>query len=142
MIDQLTAGGTIDPRAQFGNAIFVGILHVRLPRDEPCQHIIAEGEIGRSRSRPDPEQRDGSDRNPEYDRAKPNLSAAMSKSVTAPLFPHSRRQASRCRVARRMSIMIVSAMRRVLGTLTGTVRHRYSCADLKQASGGSTSMLI
>ena len=55
LIEQLAAGDAVDLRAQFGDAVLIGELHLRLARDQPLQHVVVEGEIGagqRPTSRP------------------------------------------------------------------------------------------
>src|SRR5271169_4599996 len=49
LVEQLSAGGAIDLRAQLGEAVFVGELLLGLARDESSEHVVAEREIGRSR---------------------------------------------------------------------------------------------
>ena len=142
LIKQLAAGGAIDPRAQFGNAVLVGVLHIGLARDEPCQHVVAEGEVGRSRGGPDPEQRDRSHGDPEYDGSETDLPAGMRDGVAVLRFLHRGWRGARNGAAGVMSSVIVRVMLRILGILTGTVRHRHSRAVLKQVPVGSTSMLI
>jgi hypothetical protein len=50
LVEQLPAGGAIDLRAQFGEAVFVGELLLGLTRDEPSECVVAEREIGRGRA--------------------------------------------------------------------------------------------
>ena len=52
LIEQLAAGGAVDLGAQFGDAIFIGVLHLRLTGDQAGQHVVAKGEIGRRCRRP------------------------------------------------------------------------------------------
>ncbi len=47
LIKQLTARGTVDPGPQFGDAVLIGVLHLRLARDQPGQNVVAKGKIGR-----------------------------------------------------------------------------------------------
>ena len=49
LVEELAAGQAVDLRAQLGNAILVGVLHVRLAGDQPGQEIVAEGKIGGGR---------------------------------------------------------------------------------------------
>ena len=74
LVEQLPAGGAIDLRAQFGEAVFVGELLLGLTRDEPSEHVVAEREIGRGRGRPARHDNDRPDGNPERHRAEPDLS--------------------------------------------------------------------
>ena len=45
LIEQLPAGGAVDLGAQFGDAVLVGVLHLRLARDQPGQNVVAEEQI-------------------------------------------------------------------------------------------------
>ena len=47
LVEQLPAGDAIDLRAQLGDAVLVGELLLGLARDQPVEHVVAEGEIGR-----------------------------------------------------------------------------------------------
>jgi hypothetical protein len=69
LIEQLTAGRAIDARAQFSDTIFVGVLLLSLAHDETFQEIVAESEVGGCCDRPARHNHDGSDENPECDRA-------------------------------------------------------------------------
>src|SRR5262249_35858161 len=46
LVEQLAARKAVDLGAQFGDAILVAELHLRLARDQPGEHVFAEGEIG------------------------------------------------------------------------------------------------
>src|SRR5262249_59737757 len=46
LIDQLPTRKAVDLGAQLGDAILIGGLHLRLPRNEPGAHVLAEGGIG------------------------------------------------------------------------------------------------
>jgi len=81
LIEQLPAGGAIDPGAQFGDAVFVGVLHLGLARDQPGQNIVAKREIGRGRGRPDAEQDHCTDHDPERDGAESYLLTGVDESV-------------------------------------------------------------
>ena len=50
LVEQLPAGDAVDLGAQFGDAVLVGELHLRLARDQPRQHVVVECEIGRRSS--------------------------------------------------------------------------------------------
>ena len=52
LVEQLPAGDAVDLRAKFGDAVLVGELLLLLPRDQPRQHVVVEGEIGPGRKRP------------------------------------------------------------------------------------------
>ena len=58
LIEQLAAGGAIDLGAQLGDAVFIGVLHLGLTRDQPRQDVIAEREIGCRGGRPHAEHDD------------------------------------------------------------------------------------
>ncbi len=77
LIKELAAGDPVDLGAQFGNAILVGELHLGLARDQPGQHVVAEGKVGRGRNRPDRHDHEGADHDPECDRTEPNLAPGM-----------------------------------------------------------------
>jgi hypothetical protein len=70
LVEQLSAGGAIDLRAQLGEAVFVGELLLGLARDEPFEHVVAEREIGRGRDRPARHDHDRPDGNPERHRGR------------------------------------------------------------------------
>ena len=81
LVEQLPAGDAVDLRAQFGDAVLIGELHFRLAADQPRQHVLAEGEIGAGRDRPDRHHHQRADHDPEGDRADAHLSAAMREGV-------------------------------------------------------------
>ena len=81
LVEQLAAGGAVDLGAQLGDAVFIGVLHLGLARDQPGQDIVAEGEIGRGRGRPHAEHGHGADHDPEHDRTEPHLLAGMDEGV-------------------------------------------------------------
>ena len=66
-------------RAQIGDAILVGELHLRLARDQARQHVVAEGEIGGGRGRPAGHDDQGADDDPERDRPEADLAAGMAE---------------------------------------------------------------
>ncbi len=77
LVQQLAAGGAIDLRAQFGDAVFIGELLLGLARDQALEDIVAEREIGRGGDRPAGHDHDGADRDPECHRPEPDLPAGM-----------------------------------------------------------------
>src|SRR5258708_11017896 len=136
-MQQLAAGGTVDLGAQFGDAVFVGVLHLRLPRDQPCQDVIAEREIGRGRGRPCAKRYHGADGDPEQYRTDPHLLSGVGDGVTA-LRGLWMGQMYRSGAAMMMGLSVVMRMvLRGFGILTGTVRHQHSRAGRKHAPVGS-----
>ena len=81
LVEQLAAGHAIDLGAQLGDAVLVGELHVGLARDQPRQHVVAEGEIGGGGERPARHDHERADHDPEGDRAEPDLAAGMEQRV-------------------------------------------------------------
>jgi hypothetical protein len=81
LVEQLSAGGAIDLRAQLGEAVFVGELLLGLARDEPLEYVVAKREIGRGRDRPARHDHDRPDGNPERHRAEPDLSPCVGDRV-------------------------------------------------------------
>ena len=81
LIEQLAAGGAVDLGAQFGDAVFIGVLHLGLTGDQPGQDVVAEREIGRGRRRPHPEHGHRADHDPERHRAEADLLAGMHQGV-------------------------------------------------------------
>jgi hypothetical protein len=79
------AGETIDLRAQLGDAVFVAELHLRLAADQPGQHVVAEGEIGRRSDAPGRHDDQRADHDPEGDRADAHLPAGMHQGVVRAL---------------------------------------------------------
>ncbi len=142
LVEQLAAGGAIDLGAQFGNAVFVGVLHLRLACDQPGENVVAEGEISRGRSRPHSEHRHGADHDPEHHRTKPDLFAGVDKGI-APLRGRcGDRSMAGCRPASGYSAMIMRVTVGVLGIMTGTVRHRHSRAGRTSSPYGHTRGVI
>ena len=81
LVEQLPAGDAVDLGAQLGDAVLVGELLFLLPRDQPRQHVVVEGEIGAGRERPAGHDHEAADRDPEGDRAEPELAAGMGERV-------------------------------------------------------------
>ncbi|OIQ72153.1 hypothetical protein GALL_462240 [mine drainage metagenome] len=126
LIQQLAAGGAVNPRAEFRDAVFVGVLHLRLARDQPGENVVAEREIGRGRGRPHPQRRHGADDDPERDRAKPDLLAGMYQRIAASRALCGGRSMAN-RLASRLPAVVMVVM--MLGMMAGTVRrHRHSRA--------------
>ncbi len=124
LIEQLAAGGAIDLGAQLGDAVFVGVLHFGLTGDQPGQDVVAKREIGGGRRRPHAEQDDGADDDPEHHGADSDLLAGMDDGVAMTVEDGCgglRGGAPWRRPAVIMGMVVV-------GTMTGTVRHRHSRA--------------
>jgi hypothetical protein len=83
LIEQLPACRAIDAGAQFGDAILVGILHFRLPRDQARQDIVTKGKIGCRCRRPRAEQRHRTDNDPEHLGSEPHLLAGVRQRIAA-----------------------------------------------------------
>ena len=81
LVEQLTAGGAIDVRAQLSDAIFVGELLLGLARDETFEDVVAESEVGGGSGRPARHDHDRPDKNPECDRAEPDLSPRVRERI-------------------------------------------------------------
>ena len=130
LVEQLAAGGAIDFGAQFGDAVLVGVLHLGLAGDQPGQDVVAEREIGRGRRRPHAEHGHGADHDPEHHRSEPDLLAGMDQriAVLRRRGRGRRRGLARRRAASGCPAMVMWMVLRVLGIMTGTVRHRHSRA--------------
>ena len=83
LVEQLPAGDAIDLRAQFGDAVLVGELHLGLAADQPGEHVLVEGEIGSGGDRPDRHDHQRADHDPERDRADADLASAVDQCVVA-----------------------------------------------------------
>ena len=81
LIEQLPAGDAVDLAAQFGDAILIGELHLRLTADQAAEDIVLEGEIGTGAERPDAHHHQRADDDPERDRPDPDLPAVMNQGV-------------------------------------------------------------
>ena len=81
LVEQLATGGAVDAGAQFGDAVFVGVLLFGLPRDQTSEKIVAESEIGRGRDRPAGHDDDRADKDPKRDRSESNLPSGMGDGV-------------------------------------------------------------
>ena len=140
LIEQLAAGGTVDLRAQFGDAVLIGVLHLGLTGDQPRQDVVAKREIGGGRRRPHAQQDDRADNDPEHDGAEANLLAGMHDGVAVAI--------DRCRLRRvdgtagRRPAMIVRVVVVVGIMMTGTVRHRHSRAGRRSVPYGSICVPI
>jgi hypothetical protein len=121
LVEQLAAGEAVDLTAKLGDPVFVGVLHLGLPRDQAGEQIIAEGEIGCGAGGPQGHHQQAGDRKPEHDRADADLAAGVGESVAARCFGGT-------------GTRVLACAPRVLGrglaggTLarTGLVRHRRS----------------
>ena len=83
LIEQLAAGGAVDLGAQFGDAIFVTELLLRLPCNQRAQHIVTERKIGGGRNRPSGHDHDGADRDPKGHRPESDLTSGVGDGVGA-----------------------------------------------------------
>jgi len=81
LVEQLAAGGAVDFGAQFRDAIFIGVLHLGLARDQARQHIVAKGEISSGRGRPHAKRSHRADDDPERHWSKADLLAGMGDGV-------------------------------------------------------------
>ena len=83
LIEQLAAHGAVDLSAQFGDAVLIAELLLRLPRDQRSQHIVAKRQIGRRRDRPPRHDDDGADRDPKGDGTESDLASGMRDRIGA-----------------------------------------------------------
>ena len=83
LIEQLPAGDAVDLRAQFGDAVLIGELHLGLAADQAGEHVVAEGEIGAGQDRPHRHDHQGSDHDPERHRPDAHLVAGMLQRIAA-----------------------------------------------------------
>ena len=44
-LEQLPAGGFVEPRARFGETVLVSRLHFRLPREDCAHQVVVEGDV-------------------------------------------------------------------------------------------------
>jgi len=118
----LAAGQAIDLRSQLGDAVLVGVLHVRLSGDQPGEEVVAEREIGGGGDRPYRHDHEGADHGPEQDRAHAHLAAGVAQRVVGWLDG-----------AGAAAVIRVGAMAAVIRAMTvrmtRPVRHRRSRAD-------------
>ena len=128
LIEQLAAGGAVDLGAQFGDAVFIGVLHLGLTGDQPGQDVVAEREIGRGRGRPHAEHGHRADHDPEHDRPEPDLLAGVDEGIAVLPVGCGRRGMACRRAASGCLAMVMRMVLGVLGIMTGTVRHRHSRA--------------
>ena len=144
LIQQLAAGGAVHFRAQFRDAVFVGVLHFRLACDQPGENVVAEREIGRSRRRPDAERRHGPDHNPEHHGPEPDLFAGVYQGIaTLCVLGGSRSgMAGADRAAGDWSAVVVRVVLRILGMMARTIRHRHSRAGRKRVPYGQSAGVI
>ena len=128
LVEQLAAGGAIDLGAQFGDAVFIGVLHLGLAGDQPGQNVVAEREIGRGRGRPHAEHGHRADHDPERHRAEPDLLAGVDDGVAVLRCLAAAAGMARRRAAGGCPAVVMRMMLGILGMMTGTVRHRHSRA--------------
>ena len=81
LVEQLAAHDAVDLRAQFGDAILIGKLHLGLPADQPREDIVAKCEIGAGRDGPDGHDDKRADHDPERDRPYADLMSGMRERV-------------------------------------------------------------
>ena len=84
LVEQLAARKAVDLGAQFGDAILVAELHLRLARDQPGEHVLAEGEIGGGADGPQRHDHQRADNDPEGDRPEAHLTAGMDEAQARP----------------------------------------------------------
>ena len=144
LIEQLAAGGAIDLSAQFGDAVLIAELLLRLARDQRAQHVVAKGEVGRRRDRPAGHDHDGADRDPECDRPEPHLAPGMRNRIDAcrrlAYFAQSRLMA-RAAVARSVSGMLRRVRRGMLGGSVARNASRILARDLSLLRPATTETL-
>src|SRR5262249_53624888 len=88
LVEQLAARKAVDPGAQLGDAILVGESHLRLARDQPGEHVLAEGEIGGGADGPHRHDHQRADRDPEGDRPDTQLASGMDEPPARPPRRH------------------------------------------------------
>ena len=79
LIEQLAARELVDLAAQIGDAILVGVLHLRLAREQAGQHVVAEREIGGGNGRPSGHHDQRADDGPERHRSDADLPSAVTQ---------------------------------------------------------------
>src|SRR5262249_28938336 len=84
LVEQLAARKAVDLGAQFGDAILVAELHLRLARDQPGEHVLAEGEIGGGGDGPTRHDHQRADHDPKGDRSDAQLAAGMDEAQARP----------------------------------------------------------
>ena len=108
LVQQLATGDAIDLGAQLGDAILVAELHVRLPRDQSREHVLAKGEVGGGRDAPDRHDHQRADHDPERDRSERATAVRHARRIVR--RPTSCRRA--VRTAGMVALMIVVILRR------------------------------
>ena len=81
LVEQLAAHDAIDLRAQFGDAVLIGKLHLGLPSDQAGEDIVAKREIAAGRDRPGPHHHKRANHDPECDRSDANLVSGVRERV-------------------------------------------------------------
>src|ERR1700687_797656 len=143
LIDPVTATSGMAPSAVARDSS-AGWPRMRRARGQPRQNVVAKGEIGRGRRRPHAEHGHGADHDPEHDGSKPDLFAGMDQRV-AILRRRGRRSGSglaRHRTTGGCPSMVMGMVVRVLGIMTGTVRHQHSRAGRRSVPYGLIRGLI
>src|SRR5262245_20268287 len=84
LVEQLAARKAVDLGAQLGDAILIAELHLRLARDQPGEHVLAEGEIGGGADGPQRHDHQRADNDPEGDRPEAHLAAGMDEAQARP----------------------------------------------------------
>ena len=82
LIEQLPTRGAIEPGAQFGDAVFVGVLLLGLSGEQAAKHVVAECKISGGGQRPTGHDHHGADSNPERDRSESNLPSRVGNRIT------------------------------------------------------------
>ncbi len=136
LVEQLPAGGAVYLGTQFGDAVFIGVLHLGLAGDQPGQNVVAKGKIGRGRCRPHTEHHNGADDDPEHHGTEPDLLAVMDDGIAIARGGRSRLGGETAR--RRPAVVLGTVvLLLVVGMMTGTVRHRHSRAGRTGVPYGS-----
>src|SRR5262245_50331608 len=84
LVEQLAARKAVDSGAQLGDAILVGESHLRLARDQPGEHVFAEGEIGGGADGPSCHDHQRADHDPKGDRPDAQLASGMDEAQSRP----------------------------------------------------------
>ena len=85
LVEQLPARQAVDLAAQIRDAVLVGELHLRLAREEPGQHVVAECEIGGGHGGPSGHHHQRTDDDPERDRPDAHLPPGMAECPAGPV---------------------------------------------------------
>ena len=81
LVEQLATHDAIDLRAQFGDTVLIGKLHLGLPSDQAGEDIVAEREIAAGRDRPGRHHHKRANHDPECDRSDADLVSGVRERV-------------------------------------------------------------